>query len=192
MARSDPRTLLILIGCLSVGLAGCSLGGGSSKAGGPAPTPSASGRTVTIKFASGNPAIGQAEFLKQLTRASGGRLRAEPVRYETDAPDVDQVIVRDLLDGRIDVADVAARAWESVGVTGLRAFQSPFLLTSDALLDRATGDRRVTRPLLRSMEWVKVTGLAVVPGGVRYVFAATGRSRHRRRSPALVSGSMRR
>ena len=116
-------------------------------------------------------ASGRPSSSSSSTRASGGRLRAEPVRYDTDAPDVDQVIVRDLLDGRIDVADVAARAWESVGVTGLRAFQSPFLLTSDALLDRATGDRRVTRPLLRSMESVKVTGLAVVPGGVRYVFA---------------------
>ena len=112
MLRSDPRALLVLIACLSVGLAGCSLGGGSSKAGGPAPTPSPSGRTVTIKFASGNPAIGQAEFLKQLARASGGRLRAVPVRYETDAPGVDQVIARDLVDGRIDVADIAARAWE--------------------------------------------------------------------------------
>src|SRR5687768_16156547 len=120
MARSDRRTLLVLIAWLSVGLTGCSLGGGSSKAGGPAPTPSPSGRTVTIKFASGNPGIGQAEFLKQLARASGGRLRAQPVRYDTSATDVDQVIVRDLVDGRIDVADVAARAWESVGVTRLR------------------------------------------------------------------------
>ena len=59
---------------------------------------------------------------------------------------------------------------------GLRAFQSPFLLTSDALLDRATGDPRVTRPLLSSMKWVKVTGLAVLPAGVRYLFAPTGRS----------------
>ena len=171
MPRSDPRALLVLIGCLSVGLAGCSLGGGSSKAGGPAPTPSPPAARSPSSSPAARPAVGQAEFLKQLTRASGGRLRAEPVRYDTNAPDVDQVIVRDLVDGRIDVADVAARAWESVGVTGLRAFQSPFLLTSDALLDRATGDRRVTRPLLRSMESVKVTGLAVVPAGVRYVFA---------------------
>jgi TRAP-type C4-dicarboxylate transport system substrate-binding protein len=171
MPRSDPCARLVLISCLSVGLAGCSLGGGSSKAGGPAPTPSASGRTVTVKFASGTPGIGQAEFLKQIALASGGRLRAVPVRYDTDATDVDQVIARDLVDGRIDVADVAARAWESVGVTSLRAFQSPFLLTSDALLDRVTGDQRVTRPLLSSLKWVKVTGLAVAPAGVRYLFA---------------------
>ena len=56
-------------------------------------------------------------------------------------------------------------------MTGLRAFQSPFLLTSDAVLDRATSDPRLTLPLLRSLAGLDVTGLALASTGVRYLFS---------------------
>ena len=79
MPRSDPRAPVVLIGCLLVGLAGCSLGGGSSKDGGPAPTPSASGRTVTVKFASGRPGH-RAGRVPQAARARVGRPPARGAR----------------------------------------------------------------------------------------------------------------
>jgi TRAP-type C4-dicarboxylate transport system substrate-binding protein len=171
---AHTRALTILIGCLAASLTGCSLGGGSSKAGGPAPTPAAQAAVgpVTIRFATGNSNRTLAEFSRQLERASGGRMRARLVHYDDFAPDVDQRIARDLAKGRIDVAEVAARAWESLGVAGTSAYQSPFLVTSDALLDRVAADGRITRPILASLATADVTGLAVVPVGVRYLFAA--------------------
>jgi hypothetical protein len=151
MPRSpDRRTAALVV--LAVSLAGCSLGdgGSASKAGAPA-APSAAGGTRTVRYASGDPGAAQNTFFKELALASGGRLRAAPVKYDADATDIDQRIARDVAGGKLDIADVGARAWESVGVTGLRAFQSPFLLTSDALLDRALSDPRVTKPLLESL-----------------------------------------
>jgi len=156
---------------LAAAVTGCSLGSGSSKAGGPAATPEPAARVVTVRFATADPGVGQAEFFAQLLRVSGGRLRAKPVRYDRNATDIDQRIARDLAAGRIDVADVGARAWESLGVAGPSAFQSPFLINSDALLDRATSDPRVARPILQSLDGLNVTGLAVAPVGVRYLFS---------------------
>lgn len=157
--------------CLAASFAGCSLGGGSSKSGGPPAEPAAASTTITVRFASADPGAVAPTFVKELARVSGGRLRATTVRYDDLATEVDEQIARDLAAGRIDVADVAARAWESLGVTGLRAFQSPFLITSEALLDRVVADRRIADPLLRSLGPLGVTGLALTPRGVRYLFA---------------------
>jgi TRAP-type C4-dicarboxylate transport system substrate-binding protein len=172
MLRAPHTRAVVLAGCLTAGLAGCSLGGGSSKAGGPAATPAPPAHKVTVRFASADPGAAQAEFFAQLLRVSRGRVRAKLVRYDKDATDVDQRIARDLDAGRIDVADVGARAWESLGIVGPSAFQSPFLIGSDGLLDRATADPRIAKPILQSLSGLNVTGLALVPAGVRYLFSA--------------------
>jgi TRAP-type C4-dicarboxylate transport system substrate-binding protein len=172
MLRMVRTGSVLLAGCLVVAATGCSFGGGSSKAGGPAATPAPATRTVTVRFASGDPGPAQAEFFSQLARVSRGRVRAKLVRYDKDATDVDQRIARDLDVGRIDVADVAARAWESLGVAAPSAFQSPFLIGNEGLLDRATADPRIARPILRSLSGLNVTGLALVPIDVRYLFSA--------------------
>jgi TRAP-type C4-dicarboxylate transport system substrate-binding protein len=152
---------------LALALCGCSLGGGPNDDRTRAPPSTASSRTVTVRVA-GDSGLLRTSFVEELERVSGGRLRAELVRY---AADDEQRIARDVARGRLDVASVSTRVWESLGVTGLRAFQSPFLLTSDALLDRATSDPRVTRPLLSSLAGLDVTGLTFAPAGVRYLFS---------------------
>ncbi len=166
-----PRTCSILLaGCLVTALTGCSLGSGSSKAGGPAATPAPPAHTVTVRFAAADPGAAH-EFVAQLARASRGHVRVKLVQYNPAAADVDQRVARDLGAGRIDVADVGARAWQSLGVAGPSAFQSPFLIGSDELLDRATADPRVAKPILASLGDLNVTGLALVPAGVRYLFS---------------------
>jgi TRAP-type C4-dicarboxylate transport system substrate-binding protein len=153
---------------LALLLAGCSLGGG--KSGGPRATAEAP-KTVTLRFASADDGAVTGTFISELSRVSGGRLRAVAVPYDDLAPDIDQRIAHDVAAGKLDVADVAVRAWESLGVTGLRAFQSPWLISSDALLDRALADERVTKPLLSSLRGADVVGLALSGRGVRYLFA---------------------
>src|SRR5688572_17794830 len=161
----------IVLCVLALALGGCSLGGGPSDDGKRAPASTTSGRTVTVHFA-GESGLLRTSFVEVLERVSGGRLRVVSPRYERGDADDDGRIARDVVRGRLDVAEVSARAWETLGVTSLRAFQSPFLLTSDALLDRATSDPRVTQPLLRSLAGLDVTGLAFAPAGVRYLFSA--------------------
>jgi TRAP-type C4-dicarboxylate transport system substrate-binding protein len=169
---------------LALALGGCSLGGEPSDDRKRAPPSTASGRTVTVRFA-GDSGLLQSTFIDELKRVSDGRLRAESARYEPGAADDDRRIAHDVARGRLDLAVVSARAWESLGVTSLRAFQSPFLLTSDALLDRATSDPRVTRPLLRSLAELNVTGLAFAPAGVRYLLSA----REPLRTPRAFAGA---
>jgi TRAP-type C4-dicarboxylate transport system substrate-binding protein len=167
-----PVALAALLPCLAAALAGCSLGGGSSKSGGSPAERGGASNVVTLRFASADSGAVARTFASELARVSGGRLRAVTVRYDDLATDVDQQIARDVARGRVDIADVAARAWESLGATGLRAFQSPFLITSDALLDRVVADRRIADPLLQSLTPLRVTGLSLTPRGVRYLFAA--------------------
>ena len=63
-----------------------------------------------------------------------------------------------------------SRAWESLGIEAFRAYQVPFLVTSRSLLDRAvTGP--VAAGLLASLKPAKVTGLAIVPTGIRYLLS---------------------
>ncbi len=161
---------LASLACLAASVSGCSLGDGASKSGGPSPSTDAD-RPITLRFASGDPSVTTMTFVRELARISGGRLRAVLERYDDDATDTDQQIARDLAAGRLDVADVAARAWESQRATAFRALQSPFLITSDELLDRVVSDRRISDPLLRSLQSLDVTGLALTPRGVRYLFA---------------------
>src|SRR5215212_886623 len=153
-------------------LNGCSLGGGTDKSGGDASHASTTGRVVTLRFATGDPSSVAPAFIAELTRASGGRVHVVTVPYDDDATDVDQRIAADVAAGRLDVADVAARAWESQGATGFRVFQTPFLITSDALLRRVVKTPAIVDPLLASLSSLRVTGLAVVPRGIRYLFAA--------------------
>ena len=70
---------------LALGLGGCSLGGGPSEDGGRAPASTASGRTVTVRFA-GESGLLRTSFVEELEEVSGGRLRAVSARYERGPP----------------------------------------------------------------------------------------------------------
>jgi TRAP-type C4-dicarboxylate transport system substrate-binding protein len=153
--------------CASMaGLAGCTAGG-SSKAGG-APVEAGDG-VVTLRFASGELRPFDQVFQRAVARRSGGRLRLVIVRYNTGSPATDDTLARDLEAGRLDVADVASRVWESHGVDGFQVFQEPFLISSRALLDRAV--TAVAPRLLRNLSKHGITGFAIVPRSVRYVFS---------------------
>ena len=155
----------------SVFLAGCG-GSGADKSGGPPRTKTAAHDVVTLRFASGETRPIDEAFAAALKRRSHGRLKLKDVSngYDRMTTNVDQQIVRDLIARKLDLADVAARAWESEGVTAFRVFQEPFLITSRALLNRVAASSLITKPLLASLARVRVTGLVVVPRGIRYVF----------------------
>jgi TRAP-type C4-dicarboxylate transport system substrate-binding protein len=173
-----------VLAILTIVLAGCASGGGSSKSGGARETSPAAGRPVTLKFASSEISEPVSLFMSEVARRSGGRLRLESVRYDINAPDEDQRIAKDLRSGKLDVAFVASRAWESLGVNPFRALQAPFLITSRTLLDRVAADRPIVNALMSSLSAQGVTGLALEPVGVRYLFATRPLS-----TPAALEGA---
>ncbi len=71
-----------------------------------------------------------------------------------------------MVSGRLDGANVPARAWDALGVTTLRALNAPFLLESDsAVADVVTGD--LAPELLAGLDGAGVTGLGLVAEGQR-------------------------
>ena len=128
---------LALIGVLAA--AGCS-GQGASKAGG-APEAAPDG-TITLSFASADQLPVDTTFATLVAKDSGGHLKLHTSYYNGRSTSIDVQLAAALQAGKLDVGDVASRAWESLGIEAFRAYQVPFLVTSRSLLDRA-----VTRPV---------------------------------------------
>ena len=161
----------LVLGVVTVLVAGTACGGaGSSKAGGD-PSP------VTLRIGTddepGRPAAEViSDFARRVRALSGGQLVVEPVWKAAgrDVKDWDQAVARLLVGGELDLALVPARAWDTEGVASLRALQAPHLLTtSEAVGKVVTSD--LAPELMSGLEAVGVTGLALVPEGLRYLFA---------------------
>jgi TRAP-type C4-dicarboxylate transport system substrate-binding protein len=74
--------------------------------------------------------------------------------------------------GEIEMGMIPTRAWDTEGVTSLRALNAPFLITSDELAaEVATSDAATT--MLSGLDTVGVTGLALLPEGLRHLFSFT-------------------
>jgi TRAP-type C4-dicarboxylate transport system substrate-binding protein len=173
-----PVAALAVVSALLV--AGCD-GPGTGKAGGaPAAVPTG---TITLTFASGDLKPVDATFANLVNRDSGGHLRLRTVRYDYNSPSVDQRVAADLKNGKLDVGDVGSRAWESLGVSAFRAYQEPFLIASRELLDAAvTGT--VASGLLATLKPAGITGLAIAPDSVRYLYSTRPLT-----TPAQFSGA---
>jgi TRAP-type C4-dicarboxylate transport system substrate-binding protein len=160
-----PWAGLVVMAVLVV--AGCS-GPGAGKAGG-APAAAPNG-TVTLTFATADPLPVDTAFATLVDQDSGGHLKLRTVYYNARSTSVDQTIAADLQKGKLDVGDVGSRAWESLGVSAFRAYQDPFLITSRELLDAAvTG--RVADGLLATLKPAGITGLAIAPDSIRYLYS---------------------
>jgi TRAP-type C4-dicarboxylate transport system substrate-binding protein len=103
---------------------------------------------------------------------SGGKLLIYPV-WEAQGADVqqwDQVVARMLKDRKLDLAMIPSRAWDTEGVTTLRALNAPFLVTSDALADKIVTDKDMSAELMAGLDKAGVTGLALMTEGLRHPF----------------------
>jgi TRAP-type transport system periplasmic protein len=143
-----------------------------------------SGGTIVLTMGTeGRPGRADAEqvlhFAEQVAERSEGRIRIEPVwsaagddsdADPADYPGWDQLVARAVVAGDLDLAIVPARAWDTEGVTSLRALTTPLLLTSEELVaEVVTSD--LTAELLAGLEDVGVVGLGLPPESLRRLFA---------------------
>jgi TRAP-type C4-dicarboxylate transport system substrate-binding protein len=157
---------LTLVALAAVLAAGCAAAG-TSKSGG---APEAVHGTVTLTFASGDLLPVDSTFMDWVAQDSAGHLKLRLVTENGRLTNIDQTLAGELASGKLDVADIGSRAWETVGAEAFRAYQAPFLIGSRELLDQAvTG--RVESELLASLKQVGVTGLSIVPLSIRYIFS---------------------
>ena len=172
-------------------LSGCVDGGASTKAGGDA-------EPVALRIGTadgpGTPAADQIdEFVRQVDDLSGGLLQVEPM-WEAAGPDQDdwdQQVARLVVSGDVDLGMIPARAWDTEGVTTMRALHAPLLVAADDLLDRVVTDG-IAEEMLAGLDAIGVTGLALVPEGLRHVFSFGDPCCHLRTSLERRSGHRRR
>jgi TRAP-type C4-dicarboxylate transport system substrate-binding protein len=148
-------------------VAGCNAVGTGKSGGAPE---AASQGTITLTFGTADPTPVDTAFATLVSKLSGGRLRLRTVFYNSRLANADQTVAADLKGRKLDVADVGSRAWESLGVLAFRAYQDPFLVSSRELLDNATTGPAAA-VVLASLKQVGITGLAIAPTGVRYLYS---------------------
>jgi TRAP-type C4-dicarboxylate transport system substrate-binding protein len=147
--------------------AGCTAAGASKSGGAPQTAPHG---TTVLTFGTANTVAVDSKFMSLVAKDSQGHLKLHMRPYDSFATNVDQKVAADLRSGKLAIGDVGSRAWENLGVEAFRAYQEPFLVTSRSMLDNA-----ITGPLesglLAELRPAKITGLAIVPDSIRYVFS---------------------
>src|SRR3954447_648752 len=115
--------------------AGCFGGTGAANKAGSVTGP------VTLRVATDDPgdrpgSNALEELARRVRDLSDGTVRLQIVlNAGGDGSDWDQNVARKVTAGDVDIGLVPARAWDTEGITTLRALSAPFLITSDQLLD---------------------------------------------------------
>ena len=148
---------------------------GTSLAGPPAP-----GETVTVTLANpeprGRPASQIAErFARRVAIRSKGSLRVRIV-YEagrttdsTSTKALEANLIRMVRTGKTQLAIVPNRAFQAEGVASFHALQTPFLITTDGQMARATTGS-IAATLQSGLPDIGLRGLGLVPEGLRRPF----------------------
>ena len=163
-------TVAALLTVLAGGLLTACIGAPGTRAGGEPPP-------ITLRMGTddpaGRPASNQIEqFAREVELRSDGRLRILPVFQAAgmNQSDWDQKVARLVVSGELDMGMVPARAWDTDGVTTLRPLNAPFLIDSDERLEAIVSDDDLSGDLMAGLDSVGVTGLALLPEGLRHLF----------------------
>lgn len=110
-------------------------------------------------------------FVDEVQRLSEGTIRIDP-QWDAEPEGVhdwDQHVARSVADGEFDLALVPGRAWDELGVTTLRALDTPLFVTSLDLVESVlTSDLR--GELMAGLPRAGVVGLDIFPSELRHPF----------------------
>jgi TRAP-type transport system periplasmic protein len=144
-----------------VALATACGGSGGDKAGG------APGEPIVLTLAAHDPLYAHGTFAATVERLSRGAIRIEFRNdWRNGEADYERGTIGDVRKGRVQLAIVGVRVWDTIGVTGFRAFLAPLLVDSLAL-ERLLLERDLGSRLLEEVGAAGVVGLAVLPGTLR-------------------------
>lgn len=173
------RLAWLVAPALACAAVGC---GGGTKAGGrPLPHP------IVLSIAN-HETEGRdlAEYVAAVDRLSEGSIHLE--RHEgwrSALADYDRATLADVRAGRIDLAKIAVRSLDTVGVTDFQALTAPFLVDSIAL-ERTVLASPLGDEMLAGLARAGVAGVAVVPGEPRRPFG----QRRRFVAPSAYRGAV--
>lgn len=166
MSRSKIRTVVMGIAGALVVLTGCS-DSDDTKAGGVEP--------VTLRIGTaddqGRPGAEQiARFAQLADELSDGQVVIEPVwEASGSVENWDQEVARMVVSGELQMGMIPTRAWDTEGVTTLRALQAPFLANSNELVEQiVTGE--LGEQMIDGLAEAGITGLTLLPENLRHPF----------------------
>jgi TRAP-type transport system periplasmic protein len=106
-------------------------------------------------------------WIQEVQRRSGGTIRIDFRRgWRANDPDYDRGTVADVRTGRIDIAKIAARSWDEVGVKSFEPLVAPMLIDSYALEQRVLSSD-LPAQMIKGVAGQDLVGLAVLPGLLR-------------------------
>jgi TRAP-type C4-dicarboxylate transport system substrate-binding protein len=115
------------------------------------------------------------DYVEAVRRLSGGSIRIE-TRYGWRSGDalghIETGTIDDVRRGKVDLAVVAARAWDLAGVESFHALLAPFLVDS-LELERRVLESPVAARMLEGVDPLGLVGIALVPGQLRYPLGVT-------------------
>jgi TRAP-type transport system periplasmic protein len=114
------------------------------------------------------------DFAARVEKLSGGAVRIKPVNEWGDfATDAEQKAVRAVAAGKLDLAWVGTRAFDTLGVKDFQALTAPMLIDSYELQDAVIKDG-ITTKMLPGLKDVGVVGLGVLPDAERRPIGTEG------------------
>ena len=115
-------------------------------------------------------------FAEAVEEVSDGGMRVEVVWEaggdSSDPDGFEKGVVGLVQDGELDLGWIAARAWDTVGVTSLQALQAPFLITDHGLLTEVLASPMADE-MIAGLDGVGLVGLGLFPDGMRYPLGYT-------------------
>jgi TRAP-type transport system periplasmic protein len=164
MDGNRKRLPALVATAATLAAAGCGAEAASDKAGG-------SGDPVVLRLANTNggldytPAVEY--FAQRVSELSGGELQITAVDHWGEfASDAEQQVVRAVSSGEVDLGWAGTRVFDTLGVTSFQALTAPMLIDSYPL-ENAVIEAGVTDEMMKGLDGLGVTGLGVVPDGLR-------------------------
>ena len=162
----DTVKLHLVSGVLAAALAVAACGGqDTQRAGGAAPA-----KTRVLTLANGNGGTDELQiFIDKVEELSNGRLRIKPSNgWRSGEKQYEKGLFEDVKNGKADLGWVASRSLDTVGVKAFDPLHAPFLIDSYELQDQVL-DADLADTMLAALEPAGVTGVAVLPGPMRFL-----------------------
>jgi TRAP-type C4-dicarboxylate transport system substrate-binding protein len=123
---------------------------------------------VVLTLANHEQGPGDVQFwIEEVQRRAGGSLRIQVANnWRGQEVDYDKGTIADVQAGKVQLAKVAARAYDTVGVTSFQALLAPLLIDNPTLEQRVL-EGQLPGQMLASTSKLGLVGLAVLPTNLR-------------------------